>query len=42
VVSTLSDLRIAARRGDVAELPKLAAPLGRLSAKLEQFQEAHQ
>jgi hypothetical protein len=41
-VSVLADLRIAARRGDVAELPRLAASLGELGAKLEQFQEAHQ
>jgi type VI protein secretion system component VasK len=41
-VSVLADLRIAARRGDVAELPRLAAPLRELGAKLEQFQEAHQ
>jgi hypothetical protein len=41
-VSALDDLRIAARRGDVAELPKLAASLPQLGDKLEQFQEAHQ
>jgi hypothetical protein len=40
-VSTLADLRIAARRGDVAELPKLAAPLPRLGVKLQRFQKAH-
>jgi hypothetical protein len=40
-VSTLEDLRIAARRGDLAQLPRLAAPLGRLSVELERFQEAH-
>jgi hypothetical protein len=41
-VSTLDDLRTAARRGQVARLPGLAAPLPRLSAELERFQEAHQ
>jgi hypothetical protein len=41
-VSTLADLRTAARRGDVAELPELAAPLLRLGVKLQRFQEAHQ
>jgi hypothetical protein len=40
-VSTLDDLRTAARRGQVARLPGLAAPLPRLSAELERFQEAH-
>jgi hypothetical protein len=40
-VSALEDLRIAARRGDVAQLPSLAAPLPRLSDKLEQVQKAH-
>jgi hypothetical protein len=40
--STLAELRIAARRGDVAELPKLAAPLPQLGVKLQRFQEAHQ
>ncbi len=41
-VSTLEDLRIAARRDDVAQLPRLAAPLPRLAAELQRFQEAHQ
>jgi hypothetical protein len=41
-VSATADLRIAARRGDVAELPKLAAPLPQLGAKLDRFQKAHQ
>jgi hypothetical protein len=41
-VSVLADLRIAARRGDVAELPRLAAPLRELGDKLQRFQAAHQ
>ena len=41
-VSTLDDLRTATRRGDLAQLPRIAAPLPRLSVELEQFQEAHQ
>jgi hypothetical protein len=41
-VSTLEDLRTAARRGDVAQLPSLAAPLPRLGDQLQQFQKAHQ
>jgi hypothetical protein len=41
-VSTLADLRTAARRGDVARLPSLAAPLPELAVRLERFQEAHQ
>jgi hypothetical protein len=41
-VSTMDDLRTAARRGEVAQLPSLAAPLPQLGAKLEQFHEAHQ
>jgi hypothetical protein len=41
-VSTLDDLRTAARRGDVAQLPRLAAPLPRLDDRLAQFQKAHQ
>jgi hypothetical protein len=40
-VAALADLRIAARRGAVAELPKLAAPLPRLGEALQRFQEAH-
>jgi hypothetical protein len=42
LAQTLAELRIAARRGDVAELPKLAAPLPQLGVKLQRFQEAHQ
>jgi hypothetical protein len=41
-VSTLEDLRTAARRGDVAQLPSLAAPLPRLDDRLAQFRKAHQ
>jgi len=41
-VSTLEDLRTAARRGDVAQLPSLARPLPRLGDRLQQFQKAHQ
>jgi hypothetical protein len=39
-VSTLGELRIAARRGDDAELEKLAAPLPALSQRLDRFAEA--
>jgi hypothetical protein len=41
-VSALTDLRTAARRGDIAALPKLAAPLHGLGDKLNRFQQAHQ
>jgi hypothetical protein len=41
-VPALEDLRTAARRGDLAQLPRLAAPLPQLAVKLEQFQAAHQ
>ena len=39
--STLSDLRIAARRGCLAELPGLAAPLRKAAGQLGDFAEAH-
>jgi hypothetical protein len=38
---TLAGLRIAARRGQLAELPELAAPLTEVAAKLHAFAEAH-
>jgi hypothetical protein len=38
---TLTDLRIAARRGRFAELPELARPLPELADKLDGFAEAH-
>jgi hypothetical protein len=38
---TLAELRIAARRGRFAELPKLAEPLGEVAAKLDDFAKAH-
>jgi hypothetical protein len=38
---TLTDLRIAARRGRFAELPELARPLPEVAAKLDEFAEAH-
>jgi hypothetical protein len=38
---TLTDLRIAARRGRFAELPELARPLPEVAAKLDAFAEAH-
>jgi hypothetical protein len=41
-VSDLEDLRTAGRRGDLAALPKLAAPLQGLGDKLDRFQQAHQ
>lgn len=41
-VATLDGLRTASRRGDAAELPKLAAPLADLSRKLDDFAQAHQ
>ena len=40
-VSTLADLRTAARRGDTARLARLAAPLPQLADQLEQFQATH-
>jgi len=40
-VSTLSDLRIAARRGDFAKVAQLAGPLPKLSRELERFTEHH-
>ena len=40
-VSTLAELRIAARRGRTAELPELAAPLGKVAEQLHAFAEAH-
>jgi hypothetical protein len=39
--STLADLRVAARRGHLDELQGLAAPLGKVSAQLADFAEAH-
>jgi hypothetical protein len=39
--STLAELRIAARRGRLDELPELAAPLGKVAGKLHDFAEAH-
>jgi hypothetical protein len=41
-VSALTDLRTAACRGDLAALPKLAAPLHGLGDKLNRYQQAHQ
>jgi len=38
---TLGDLRIAARRGRLAELPELAGPLPEVAGKLGEFAEAH-
>lgn len=38
---TLADLRIAARRGRLAELPDLAEPLPGLAEELDAFAEAH-
>jgi hypothetical protein len=40
-VDTITDLRIAARRGDVDQLPAIGAPLGRLSEQLDRFSLAH-
>jgi hypothetical protein len=40
-VSTLEDLRTAARRGDVDGLRQAGRPLLRLSSKLDDFAEAH-
>lgn len=39
--STIEDLRIAARGGDLGMLPDIARPLGRLSDQLDQFAQAH-
>jgi hypothetical protein len=41
-VSALEDLRTAARRGDLAALPKLAAPLPAVASELQRFRDAHQ
>ena len=41
VVSSLSDLRIAARRGELSRLPDVAHPLDEQSQKLDDFQQAH-
>jgi len=38
---TLAELRIAARRGRFAELPKLAEPLPEVAEELDDFAEAH-
>ncbi|MFL6187464.1 MAG: hypothetical protein ACJ745_22185 [Actinomycetes bacterium] len=38
---TLAELRIAARRGELAELPELAAPLTEVADQLHAFAEAH-
>jgi hypothetical protein len=38
---TLADLRIAARRGELAELPELAAPLTEVAEGLHAFAEDH-
>lgn len=40
-VAAISDLRIAARRGDVASLIQMAASLEKLSDQLDAFAEAH-
>src|SRR5829696_3348665 len=37
----LADLRIAARRGELAELPELAAPLTKVAGQLHAFAEEH-
>jgi hypothetical protein len=39
--STLAELRIAARRGRIAELPELARPLAKVAERLDAFAEAH-
>jgi hypothetical protein len=39
---TLAELRIAARRGELAELPELAAPLTEVAEQLHAFAEAHE
>ena len=41
VVSSLADLRIAVRRGELSRLPEAAQPLDEQSQKLDDFQEAH-
>jgi len=38
---TLAELRIAARRGRLTELPELAAPLAEVADQLHAFAEAH-
>ena len=38
---TLAELRIAARRGELAELPELAAPLTEVAGQLHAFAKAH-
>ena len=38
---TLAELRIAARRGELAELPELAAPLTEVAGRLHAFAEEH-
>ena len=38
---TLAELRIAARRGELAELPELAAPLTKVADQLHAFAEEH-
>src|SRR5215207_3537004 len=38
---TLASLRIAARRGELASLPRLAEPLAEVADKLHAFAEAH-
>src|SRR5829696_4537935 len=38
---TLAELRIAARRGELAELPELAAPLTEVADQLHAFAEEH-
>ena len=38
---TLAELRIAARRGELAELPELAAPLTEVADQLHTFAEDH-
>jgi hypothetical protein len=40
-VSTLEDLRTAARRGDVESMARIAAPLEKLAGELQDFDEAH-
>jgi hypothetical protein len=40
-VTTLADLRIAARRSELETLPSIAEPLESLSTRLEDFAEAH-
>jgi hypothetical protein len=40
-VSSLADMRIAARRGDLTDLPRLAAPLAEVSGVLADFSQAH-